>query len=246
MVLVVGQNSPLVSAICRDAKHAQVPCAWFQTRSGPLDRGALFERLLAVRASALVAVDVLRRLATEPDPGELLPLEEVVGAAIGAGVNRLVVVTSREQDDPALRHLRRSGLPYVVLRCSALAEWEPTVDLASLTSRKVLVGAELLEQAAPAVGVRDVLCRVQEALVRDDILGRSMTVEPIGETHPIVALLEASGAEPVDDDGWRGRIANWFGRPRVDITADGYLKLHTHQQQRRKRRSEIAEVAMAQ
>jgi uncharacterized protein YbjT (DUF2867 family) len=146
------------------------------------------------------AYDAINRVGTE----------NLMAAAVGAGVGRLVVMSGLgTRPAPARTYMatrwgmeeavRRSGIPYVIIRPSVqfgdgaefvaalarLARWSPVMPL--------LGGGRLLFQP---IWVEDVVSCIQQSMTNTQVLGREVTIggsEQLSFKEVIQAILKAMG-----------------------------------------------------
>jgi hypothetical protein len=161
-----------------------------------------------LRATTIIAVEELPRVAA-PAPATGRGLRDVISAANAPGVRDVIIVTSRPDDDAELRAVRRSGIPYTILRPSPIFEW------AASPGARVLVARELSSAPASAVSSE----RVVEAVVGTldgGTCGRTLDVAPPPGTT-WADLLASAGAMPKPVARWRARVGRWLGARTLDV-----------------------------
>jgi hypothetical protein len=197
MILITG-NDPIVDSLC----SALDSLGHTYRRVDALDSDHAWQ----LRATAVLFVEPLPRVAAPAS--ESRGLRELISAANVPGVRSAIAVTSRPDDDAELRAIRRSGIPYTILRPL------PVVDRASDPDKPVLVARELADAPATAVTAEMVV----EAIVRvidGSACGQTLDIAPPSETTWNELLVRAGvPAKPVAK--WRARVGRWFGARTLD------------------------------
>lgn len=223
---LVVARCPLADAIARahrgELEHHVV-------EQSVVDKTRLMAELRNRRAESMVVVEGIRSLAGNIVVPTIEDHRSLIAAASVAGVRRLILVTSRPEDDPELRRLRQSGVPYVVLRVEALLQTNAEVELAAHAARRVIVPETMLTQTDGAVRTARVVEAITRALHGDVAPGCTFDVAELcpDQEPPLVAAIAAAGAEPIRAGTWRARLARWLARPRVALTEDGQLSVVT-------------------
>lgn len=188
MLLVGGVDRPVVDAVVSSLDaHDLRPWHLEDEDRRP---ESLFQRLFESR-SDFVFIDSVSRLGTRPQPSAL---HEVVRCAAAAGVRKLIVVTSRASNDPALAALRRSGAPYDILQVERLIDVDAETTARLLSSPRVILSRELLSHASGGVVMADIAEAVVRS-VRSDDAGVTMKVEPGAGDRSLMTLLQQFGGE---------------------------------------------------
>jgi hypothetical protein len=211
MLLVTGADQSVLDRVCRSLADQHFD------RAHHID----FDRAWRARATTLLHVEELPRLAGPP-PAPPQPLTDLVEAAEAPSVRRVILVTARDDLDEDLRLLRRSGVPYLILRPAPLLE----VDAfrADIEGRRILVPEEVARQASTALPVDALVDAIRAALGDPDDVGRVAAVQP-SESTSWLDLLAASGARPQVVGRWRAHIGHWLGQPMLGM-AGGRVALH--------------------
>jgi hypothetical protein len=192
MILVTG-NDPVADALCAALATVGRPHRRVET----LDADQAWQ----AGATAVVLVEGVLRLddaaaAQRPDRG----LREILSAANAPGVRTAVIVTPRADGDPELRAVRRSGIPYAILRPLPLVE---------RSTELVLVPRDMASAPAAAI-TTDLLVDAVIGALDGQACGQTLGVEPPpGITW--AELLARAGATPRAVPAWRARVGRWFG-----------------------------------
>ncbi|MCA9674921.1 MAG: hypothetical protein H6709_21240 [Kofleriaceae bacterium] len=200
MILITGDD-PILDGLC-DALEQR---GHAHTRAAALDASEAW----TLRPEAIVVVESLPRVATATSPPERA-LAELVSAANAPGVRRAVIVTPRPDDDPALRAVRRSGIPYTILRPRPIAEQRGE------TSTRVLLDRALASAPAVAVTV-DMVIEAVIAVLDGEACGQTRDIAPPPEMT-WSELLARAGATPKAVPRWRARVGRWFGARTLDVS----------------------------
>lgn len=222
LLVVTGPERQLADAVAAHVARrgeAARPVARIDEPHRALDRAALFHALVDHPGRILALIEGLRRPGTDAPPP--WPIEPAIRAALGAGVGRFVVVTSRADGDPELVRLRRSGLPYAIVRAPCAIGLAAPAD--ALAGRRVYVSRAAVDRAAGAVLLPDVIDAAARALDERDWIGRTVELGPPADAPPAVALLERAGARPVVVGPGRLRAVKWLGRPTAALDERGDL-----------------------
>jgi hypothetical protein len=204
MILIAG-NDPLVDHLCLAFESLGRP----HRRVAELDAGFAWE----LHATALILVESLPRLATAAAASErALPHaatasecgpREIISAANAPGVRSAIIVTPRPDADAELRAVRRSGIPYTILRPLAV------VDRVRDPAAPILVTRELAIAKATAVSADMVLDALVGAL-DGGACGHSIDIAPPPDMT-WAELLARVGVTPKPVAAWRARLGRWFG-----------------------------------
>ena len=189
MILVTGDD-PSVDALC--AALGKIGRA--HRRVEALDADQAWQ----AGATAVVLIESVPRLddARRADRG----LREIISAANAPGVRTAILVTPRPDADPELRAVRRSGIPYAILRPHPLVE---------RSTELVLVPRELASAQAGAITV-DMLVDAVIGALDGQACGQTLDVAPPSGTT-WADLLARAGATPRAVPAWRARVGRWFG-----------------------------------
>jgi hypothetical protein len=192
MILVTGDD-PAVDTLC--AALDKIGRA--HRRVAALDA----EQAWQAGATAVVLVESVPRLddaaaARRADRG----LREIISAASAPGVRTAILVTPRADADPELRAVRRSGIPYAILRPHPLVE--PSTE-------PVLVPRALASASAGAITV-DMLVDAVIGALDGQACGQTLDIAPPSGTT-WADLLARAGATPRAVPAWRARVGRWFG-----------------------------------
>jgi hypothetical protein len=211
-----------------------------------VESGALFTRLHHTQAELVLVDRVCRLTAAGPDC-VVDEIEQLVRVA-AAAASKLVLVTSRARSDMALAALRRSGVPYIILRVERVLEPEQGMADQLAATPRVIVPTEVLADTEKAVLLADVARNVLAAL-DDESAGRTVDVESVpGDcAHVLLSLLRELGASPAVG-GPRGWLWKLFDRPQVRATSSGHIGVdRSHVRRRRLRftRQPVAEAKPA-
>lgn len=189
MILVTGHD-PSVDALCATLGKIGRP----HRRVEALDA----EQAWQAGATAVVLVESVPRLneAWRADRS----LREIISAANAPGVRTAMLVTPRPDADPELRAVRRSGIPYAILRPHPLVEQ---------STELVLVPRDLASAPAGAITV-DMLVDAVIGALDGQACGQTLDVAPPSGTT-WADLLARAGATPRAVPAWRARVGRWFG-----------------------------------
>jgi hypothetical protein len=202
MILITGNDS-IVDTLCTALDSLGSP----YRRVDQLDAGHAWE----LRATTIVLVEPLPRragTASASDRG----LREIISAANAPGVRSVIIVTPRPDADAELRAVRRSGIPYTILRPL------PVVERARAPERPILVPRELAGAPATAVTVDMIVDAVVE-VIDGRACGQTLEVAP----PPAMTwseLLTRAGATPKPVARWRARVGRWFGAHTLDAPSN--------------------------
>jgi hypothetical protein len=198
MILVTG-NDPVVEALCAALDAAG--------RDHRRVDALSHEAAVSARAKTVVLIEPLPRFGAPP-PTHERALRELISAANAPGVRTAIVVTSRPDADPELRAVRRSGIPYTILRPL------PLVDPVREPARRVLVPRQVAAEPAAAVTI-DVVTDAVLAALDGAACGQTNELAP-PPSATWLDVLERAGAAPRAVPGWRARLGRWFGAHTLD------------------------------
>jgi hypothetical protein len=220
MVFLVDHDGAMSDAIAATL----APSRQLTRRPAPVDTGALFAELLARRCSDVILVEPLHRLGTTPGSAPGAPLAPLV-RAISAAAARLILVTSRPAGDAGLLELRRSGVPYVIVRVPALVELASGLRTAAEREIELLATPDLLERCAPAIPPGAVCDLVRQALDDEQCAGRTIDLSAqTPERHPLIEELERNGRKVAVVPAWRARLWRFLGRSCLTLDRTGVLR----------------------
>jgi hypothetical protein len=203
MILVAG-NDPVVAALCSALELNGRP----YQRVEALD----VEQAWSSRATTVVLVEPLLRFGAIATSAER-DLREIIRSANAPGVRTAILVTPRADADPGLRAVRRSGIPYTILRPA------PIFDPAAAASRAVLVPRRVASAPAQALAADMVVDAIVAAL-DGNACGQTIDVGPAPGTTWL-DVLARSGVTPRAVPAWRARVGRWFGAQTLDPTISG-------------------------
>jgi hypothetical protein len=199
MILISG-NDPIVDCLC----SALDALGRTYHRVEALDANHAWE----LRATTVVLVEQLPRVTAMASASER-GLREIISAANAPGVRSAVILPHRSDADAELRALRRSGIPYTILRPL------PVVDRALDTSHPVLVARDVARAPATAVTI-DMVTEAVLGVLDGGACGQTLEVTPPPETTWQV-LLERTGVTPKPVARWRARVGRWLGAQTLDV-----------------------------
>jgi len=208
MILVDG-NDPVVEAL-----SAALEAAGREHRR--VD-ALSHEAAVSARAKTVVLIEPLPRFDASAPPSASAPppphehergLRALISAANAPGVRTAIIVTARPDADPELRAVRRSGIPYTILRPL------PLVDPVREPARRVLVPRQVAAEPAAAVTHDVVTAAVLDAL-DGAACGQTLELAP-PPSATWLDVLERAGAAPRAVSGWRARLGRWFGAHTLD------------------------------
>jgi len=194
MILITG-NDPIVDGLCSALDALGSP----YRRVDKLDADHAWEQL----ATAVMLVEPLPRVGASASASER-GLREIISAANAPKVRNAIIVTPRPDADAELRAVRRSGIPYTILRPL------PMFERASAPDKPVLVTRE--NAGAPATAVMADM--VVDAVVRvldGSACGQTLDIAPPPEMT-WSELFARAGVMPKPAAGWRARVGRWFGK----------------------------------
>jgi hypothetical protein len=209
MLVVTGEDSPLVDRLCRALEDAHVPHRRFAAAEAA-EHGTLFQAAFEQHATAVVLVEPMARIGVSPPAASETLLDAALAATSAPGVGLLVLATARADDDPGLRRVKQRGVPYVVLRAAPLFDLAREHEL-GLGGETVLVPAEAAAAVAGALPAAVFAEAVVEAAGGGAPQGRVVELPALG-AQALSAALERAGAKPRTASTVRARIGRWFGR----------------------------------
>lgn len=198
MILITG-NEPIVDGLC----SALDSLGRAYRRVDKLDAGHVWE----LRATTVMLVEPLPRVAASASERSL---REVISAANAPGVRSAVIITRRPDADAELRAVRRSGIPYTILRPL------PVVERAFEADQFVLVTREVAGAPAAAV-TADMVVDAVVGVLDGNACGQTLDITPPPETT-WGELLARAGVTPRPVAGWRARLGRWFGARTFDAS----------------------------
>jgi hypothetical protein len=200
MILITG-NDPIVDGLCSALDSLGRPYC----RVDKLDADHAWE----LHATTLVLVEPLPRVGATASASER-GLREIISGANMPGVRSAIIVTPRPDADAELRAVRRSGIPYTILRPL------PVVERASDPEEPVLVTRELA--GAPATAVTgDIVVDAVVGVLDGTACGQTLDVAPPSDVT-WSELLARAGVTPKPVAGWRARVGRWFGARTLDAS----------------------------
>jgi hypothetical protein len=198
MILISG-NDPIVDGVCSALDSGGRP----YRRVDTLDTGHAWE----LHATTVMLVESLPRVTATASASER-GLREIISAANAPGVRSAIIVTPRPDADAELRSVRRSGIPYTILRPLAILE------RASDPDKPVLVTRELAAAPAAAVTAHMVVEAVV-GVIDGHACGQTLDIAPPPEMT-WSELLARAGVNPRPVAAWRARVGRWFGARTFD------------------------------
>lgn len=198
MILLSG-NDPIVDGLCA----ALDALGRSYRRVDELGADHAWE----LRATTVMLVEPLPRVAGTASASER-GLREIISAANAPGVRSAIIVTPRPDADAELRAVRRSGIPYTILRPLSV------VERASDPDKPVLVVRELAGAPATAV-TADMIVDAVVAIIDGGACGQTLDVSPPAEMT-WSELLARAGVTSKPVARWRTRVGRWFGARTLD------------------------------
>jgi hypothetical protein len=193
MILISG-NDPIVDGLCSALDALGRP----YRRVDELGANHAWE----LHATTLILVEPLPRVVATASASER-GLREIISAANAPGVRSAIIVTPRPDADAELRAVRRSGIPYTILRPL------PVVERTNDTDKPVLVTRELADAPATAV-TADMIVDAVIGVLDGTACGQTLDIAPPpGVTWR--GLLARAGIAPKAVSPWRARVGRWFG-----------------------------------
>jgi hypothetical protein len=193
MILISG-NDPIVDGLCSALDALGHP----YRRVNELGANQAWEP----RATTVMIVEPLPRVAATATASER-GLREIISAANAPGVRSAIIVTPRPDADAELRTVRRSGIPYTILRPV------PVVEHATGPDKPVLVARELAGAPATAV-TADMIVESVVGVLDGNACGQTIDVAAPPEMT-WGELLARAGVTPKPVARWRARVGRWFG-----------------------------------
>ncbi|HTR54602.1 MAG TPA: hypothetical protein VMJ10_28115 [Kofleriaceae bacterium] len=200
MILISG-NDPIVDGLCSALDSLGRP----YRRVDNLDAGHAWE----LHATTVMVVESLPRVTATASASER-GLRELISAANAPGVRSAIIVTPRPDADAELRAVRRSGIPYTILRPL------PIVERASDPDKPVLVTRELAGAPAAAV-TTDMIVDAVVGVIDGNACGQTLDIAPPAEMT-WRELLARAGVTPKPVARWRARVGRWFGARTFDTS----------------------------
>jgi hypothetical protein len=155
-----------------------------------------------LHATTVILVEPLPRVGATASASER-GLREIISAANAPGVRNAIIVTPRPDADAELRAVRRSGIPYAILRPM------PVVERTSDPDKPVLVARELAGAPATAV-TTDMVVDAVVGVLDGAACGQALDISPPQEMT-WRELLARAGVIPKPVARWRARVGRWFG-----------------------------------
>ena len=200
MILITG-NDTIVDALCSALDSLGRP----YRRADELDADHAWE----LHATTVILVEPLPRVGATASASER-GLREIISAANAPGVRSAIIVTPRPDADAELRAVRRSGIPYTILRPL------PVVEQASDPDEPVLVARELA--GAPAAAITpDMVVAAVTGVLDGSACGQTLEIAPPSDLT-WSELLARAGAIPKPVAAWRARVGRWFGARTFDAS----------------------------
>src|ERR1044071_8319681 len=187
MILICG-NDTIVAGLCSALDSLGRP----YRRVDNLDAGHAWE----LHATTVILVESLPRVTATASASER-GLREIISAANAPGVRSAIIVTPRPDADADLRAVRRSGIPYTILRSL------PVVEHASDPDTPVLVTRELASAPATAV-TADMVVDAVVGVLDGSACGQTLDIAPPA-AMTWTELLARAGVTPKPVAGWRAR-----------------------------------------
>lgn len=200
MILITG-NDPIVDGLCSALDSLGRPYC----RVDKLDANHAWE----LRATTVILVEPLPRVAATASASER-GLHEFISTANAPGARSAILVTPRPDADAELRAVRRSGIPYTILRPL------PVVERALDPHKPVLVSRNLAGAPATAV-TTDMVVDAVVGVLDGGACGQTVEIAPPPEMT-WSELLARAGATPKPVAGWRARVGRWFGAHTLDVS----------------------------
>ena len=198
MILITG-NETIVDGLCSALESLARP----YRRVDKLDAVHTWE----LHATTVILVEPLPRVGATASASER-GLREIISAANAPGVRSAIIVTPRPDADAELRAVRRSGIPYTIIRPL------PVVERASDPDKPVLVARELAGAPATAV-TADMIVDAVVAILDGGACGQTLDVSPPAEMT-WSELLARAGVTSKPVARWRTRVGRWFGARTFD------------------------------
>jgi len=197
MILISG-NDPIVNRLCTALESLERPFC----RVDHLDADHAWE----LHATTILLVEPLPRVGdTASERGAL---RQLISAANAPGVRSAIIVTPRPDADAELRAIRRSGIPYTIVRPL------PVLERADEANKPVLVARELAGAPAHAITAA-MLVDAVVGLLDGSACGQTLDIAPPLEIT-WTELLARVGVTPKPVAGWRARMGRWFGARTFD------------------------------
>jgi hypothetical protein len=198
MILITG-NDPIVDGLC--SALDSLGCRY--RRVDKLDADNARE----LRATCVMLVEPLPRVAATASASER-GLREIISAANAPGVGSAIIVTPRLDADPELRAIRRSGIPYTILRPL------PVIERGGEPDELVFVARELAGAHAAAV-TADMVIDAVVGVLDGNSCGQTLDIAP-PSAMTWSDLLARAGVTPKPVAAWRARLGRWFGARTFD------------------------------
>ena len=200
MILITG-NDTIVDALCSALDSLERP----YRRVDKLDAVHAWE----LHATTVILVEPLPRVGATASASER-GLREIISAANAPGVRSAIIVTPRPDADAELRAVRRSGIPYTILRPL------PVVERACDPEKPVLVARDLADTPATAL-TSDMVVAAVTGVLDGSACGQTLDVAPPSEMT-WSELLARAGVTPKPVARWRARMGRWFGARTFDTS----------------------------
>jgi hypothetical protein len=203
MILITG-NDTIVDGLCSALDSLGRPYC----RVDKLDADHAWE----LHATTVILVEPLPRVGATASASER-GLRELISAANARVVRSAIIVTPRPDADAELRAVRRSGIPYTILRPL------PVVEQASAPDEPVLVARDLADAPATAI-TPDILVGAVTGVLDGSACGQTLDIAPPSEMT-WRELLARAGVTPKPVAGWRARVSRWFGARTLNVSMAG-------------------------
>ena len=223
MIVVVGREPRILPCVFQAFADRSIRAHGVVLKRGE-EASDLFDQMVELEASVLIGVEHLAwcNKPFEPSSEDDDLLEHCLSAAAAPHRPQLVWVTSRPDSDAHLKKLRRSGVPYVIIRVCALYPTHPAEGRHVWEQREILIPSDLPPPVSPIatpVIVGETVARVVE---EDQSMGRVLDVGH-GGANAWADLIAALGGKPRKVSSLHARAWGFFGRPVLRISTEGVL-----------------------
>ncbi|MBW2523388.1 MAG: hypothetical protein JRI23_04410 [Deltaproteobacteria bacterium] len=227
IVLIAGDRD-VAQRVEDELSDRGIACQVVDPAADSLSEESMFELAFERDAEGVLLVEPLGRCGRTAPPPDPALLSAALAATKTPNASFLGWVTSRPEEDDDIAQLKRSGLPYGIIRPGPVFEVDGAPAPGGAARRQVLVSRELADELAAvrasAIGelAAEIATWVEQEWVREGRVARP----PVAE-RPLEDRLNALGVQPLLLSDWRVGLNSFFGLPVVEASgSEGPLVIH--------------------